>query len=392
MSAPSLSADRLREILAAPARAHRIDLVGALSLPCPLEHAPDYRAWLEADRHGGLDYMARDPEDRLDPTRTRPWAASLLVFGQRYVDGWAPDDREAAEGCAEGRPWTAGVSRYARGVDYHDVLRGAIRRLTVHLREELHRRGVIADQAELRCEDAVDAGPYLEREYAWRAGLGFVGRNTMLIHPSLGSGLFLGVAVTNIELTGLDEASRPLIGPPAERERAPEGMASLCGTCTACLDACPTSAFPRPFELDANACLSTWSIEWRGGAPAERRAEQGGRLFGCDVCQQVCPWNHKAARLDREPPREDYAAAPAHAELDLADLIRMDADAFRARFRRTPLWRCHPEGLRRNALVVAANTGRRDLVDVVRAAADDDPDPEVRDVARWALAILEART
>lgn len=390
MTAPTLAAARLGEILAGPARAHRIDLVGALALPCPLEHAPDYRAWLEAGYHGDLAYMARDPEDRLDPTRARPWAASLLVFGQRYVNGWAADDREAVEGCGGGRPWTAGVSRYARGEDYHDVLRASIRRLTVHLREELHRRGLIADQGELRCDDAVDAGPFLEREYAWRAGLGFPGKNTLLIHPTLGSGLFLGVAITNLVLTGLDEAPRPLIGPPAERERTPAGMASLCGHCTACLEACPTGAFTRPFVLDAGACLSTWSIEWRGGAPADRRAEQGGRLFGCDVCQQVCPWNHKAARQDHEAPPEVYAVAPAHAELDLADLIRLDADAFRDRFRRTPLWRCHPAGLRRNAMVVAANTGRSDLMAIIRAAAGDDPDPDARAVARRALADLEA--
>ena len=390
MNAPRLSAALLGEILATPARAHRIALVGALALPCPLDHAADYHAWLDADRHGGLEYMARDPEDRLDPTRARPWARSLLVFAQRYTNGWPADDREAEEGCGGGRPWLAGVSRYARGADYHDVLRGAIRRLTVHLREDLHRRGLIADQAELRCEDAVDAGPYLETEYAWRAGLGFIGKNTLLIHPTLGSGLFLGVAITNLELMGLEDAPRPLIGPPASRRMSLEGMASLCGRCTACLDACPSRAFSAPYVLDAGACLSTWSIERRGGAPAERRAEQGGRLFGCDVCQQVCPWNRKAARYGHDDPPEAYAPSPALAELDLADLIRLDADGFRTRFRRSPLWRCHPEGLRRNVLTVAANTGRRDLVEAVRAAADDDPDPGVRELARWALDVLEA--
>lgn len=389
MTAPVVSALQLREILEVPTRAHRIDMVGAVNLPRRLVHGPEFLSWLETGRHGGLDYMSRDPEARLDPTRERDWASSLLVFAQRYADGWRPDDIEAREGCRDGRPWTVGVSRYARGDDYHDVLRRSIRRLIQVLRETLHDRGVLGAEGDLRSEDAVDAGPYLEREYAWLAGLGFYGKNALLIHPRLGSALFLGVAVTNLRIAGLDEAPRPLLGPPAARAPEGEGPASLCGTCTLCLDACPTDALARPFALDANHCLSTWSIEWRGGAPADRRRVQGGLLFGCDICQQVCPWNHKAARLSADAPLEAYAASPAHGELDLADLIRMDADTFRARFRRSPLWRAHPEGLRRNALVVAANTGRRDLVEVVRGAADGDPDAGVREVARWALAELE---
>ena len=389
MAAPPLPATQLIEILDAPVRAHRIDLVGAVALPHELDHGPDYLAWLSNDHHARLDYMCRDPEDRLDPTRQRPWAATMLVFGQRYVNGWAPDDEEAAAGCGEDRPWSAGVSRYARGDDYHDILRGSIRRITVHLRDDLHRRGVIASAGDLQCVDAVDAGPYLEREYAWLAGFGFFGKNTLLIHPRLGSGLFLGIALTNLRITGLPDTPRPLLGPSAQPKPGGAAMASLCGTCTACLDACPTSAFPRPFVLDANQCLSAWTIEWRGGAPADRRHEQGGRLFGCDICQQVCPWNHKAARLAMDQPRDEYAVSSAHAEIDLSDLIRVDADTYRARFRRSPLWRAHPEGMRRNALVVAANTGRRDLVPVIRTAAADDPDADVRAVARWALTELE---
>ncbi|MBU1674396.1 DUF1730 domain-containing protein, partial [bacterium] len=217
MAAPVLSALQLRDILDAPARAHRIDLVGAVALPRRLAHGPAYLAWLRDGRHGGLEYMGRDPVDRLDPTRGRDWAASLLVFAQRYANGWDPDDTDAREGCHGGRPWTAGVSRYARGDDYHDVLRRSIRRLTQSLREELHRRGVLRAEADLVAQDAVDAGPFLEREYAWLAGFGFYGKNTMLIHPHLGSALFLGVALTNLRITGLAEAPRPLLGPPAAR-------------------------------------------------------------------------------------------------------------------------------------------------------------------------------
>jgi len=387
-AAPRLAALTLRSLLQPLCAAHRIDLCGVVDLPRRLPHTADWLNWLLKGHHADLEYLLRDPHGRADPNRVRPWARSLLVFAQRYANGWSPDDAEARGGCAEGRPWTAGVSRYARGRDYHDVLRGSIRSIVQSLRTELHARGVLAAESDLQSTDAVDAGPYLEREYAWLAGLGFYGKNTLLIHPKLGSGLFLGVALTSLEITGVADAPRPLVGPAAQR-LPQDGMTSLCGKCTRCLDACPTEAFRDAWELDAGACLSTWSIEWRGGAPERRRAEQGGLLFGCDVCQAVCPWNHKAARKLLDPPPPDYAELPEHAVLDLADLIALDADAFRARFRRTPLWRAHPEGVRRNALIVAANTGRRDLLPAARRAAEQDPNPEVRAVAAWAVARLE---
>lgn len=378
-----MTALRLREILAQACRAHQVDLCGVVGLPRSLPHAAAWFDWLEAGKHGDLDYLLRAPHDRADPTRERPWARTLLVFGQRYTAGWAPqEERESDE-------WILGVARYARGLDYHNVLRGAIRRITGALRHELHRTGVIAAEAELRAVDAVDAGPFLEREYAWLAGLGFFGKNTLLIHPQLGSGLFLGVALLELEVTGLADAPRPLIGPPARSPSTPDGMASLCGNCSLCQDHCPTGALDTPFVLDAHLCLATWSIEWQGRAPAAQRDRQGDQLFGCDICQQVCPWNHKALRRPvGEPPRADYDVLAEHAEVDLGDLIGMDAETFRERFRRTPLWRAHPEGMRRNALVVSANTGRRDLLPAIRAAADRDPDEYVREVARWALEVL----
>ncbi|MBK6898560.1 MAG: DUF1730 domain-containing protein [bacterium] len=383
MDAPRVTALRLREILAPACRAHGLDLCGAVSLPRRLPHADAWFDWLRQDKHGDLDYLLRAPQDRADPTRERPWARTLLVFGQRYAAGWPARD-EADDG-----GWVLGVARYARGLDYHDVMRGAIRRTTGLLRRELHRTGVIAAEADLRAADAVDAGPFLEREHAWLAGLGFFGKNTLLIHPRLGSGLFLGVALLELEVTGLADAPRPLVGPPARLSPDADGMASLCGNCRLCQDSCPTGALDTPFALDAHLCLATWSIERQGRVPAAQRPLQGDHLFGCDVCQQVCPWNHKALRRPAgEPPRPEYAALPEHAEVDLGDLIRLDADAFRARFRRTPLWRAHPEGMRRNALIVAANTGRRDLLPAIRAAAAGDPDAEVREVARWALEVL----
>ena len=329
-----------------------------------------WRRWLDRGLDGELDYLRRTREERADPRRRNPWARSLLVFGQRYTDGWpAPADDEA-------RGWVRGVARYAHGRDYHEVLLGAVKAVLAGLREAW---------PELRAHPAVDTGPYLERAWAERAGLGFVGKNTCLIHETLGSGFFLAVAPTSLEIDRWDAAPHPLYQL-SERGALPRPGTDRCGSCTRCLEACPTAAFPEPRVLDAGRCLSTWTIEWQGRAPAQERPAQGGRLFGCDVCQQVCPWNARAQRVaaERSAPREAYRPLADHAQVGLAELIALDAARFRERFRRTPLWRAHPEGLRRNALVVAANTGRVDLLDEVRRVAREDPDARVREVAAWA--------
>ncbi|MCP4572608.1 MAG: DUF1730 domain-containing protein [bacterium] len=362
---------------------HGLDLAGAVVLPADLPHEQRWHDWLAADRHGDLEYLTRDPDGRVDPTGANPWARTLLVFGQRYTAGWPAGDTDpsATGATVPEAPWTARVARYARGRDYHDVLLGAMKRLLGRLRETW---------PDLRAHPATDTGPYLEREWAWLAGLGFLGRNTCLIHEQLGSGYFLGVAPTNLEVSGLPAAGTPAAEPLYEivpRRARPEGPvpATRCGTCTRCLDACPTNALDLVQGLDAHRCLSTWTIEWRGGAPADERVAQGGIVFGCDICQAVCPWNRRAAGRAGGPPLGDaYAADPAHGELDLAELIALSSDEFRARFRRTPLWRAHPEGLRRNALVAAANAERRDLLAVVEEAGTSE-DPQTAAVAAWAV-------
>lgn len=367
--ASRLDAAALAALLAQACPPHHLDLAGAVSLPCPLPHADRWRACLAEGRHGDLDWLVRDPEARLDPTRRDRWARTLLVFAQRYTDGWPADDPDPAAGgppvgppgdpnAPDSPPWTTRVARYARGLDYHDLLLGDI-------------RGALATLAAaglaFRARVAVDTGPYLEREYAWLAGLGFLGRNTCLIHEKLGSGLLLGVALTDLEVEGLPPAGVPATEPlhaAARRRRhaAPIAPVSRCGTCTRCVEACPTQAILPQGGLDAGRCLSTWTIERRGQAPDGCDAEQGGILFGCDICQAVCPWNRQAAARPAPglpPVREGYGTLSAHAELDLADLAAIDDAAFRARFRRTPLWRAHPEGLRRNAARVLANLARR---------------------------------
>ena len=357
MNAPVVvRAEELADELARLCPEHGLDLVGAVELPAILPHGQRWHDWLAAGRHAGLEYLVSDPQDRIDPTRRNPWVNSLLVFGQRYSDGWAADTTEpAATGAlAPGAPWTDRVARYARGRDYHDVLLKAMKRLLVRLRETW---------PGLAAYPATDTGPYLEREWAWLAGLGFLGKNTCLIHEQLGSGMFLGVAPCNLVVEGLPPggtpAAEPLYGVMPRRRRPLDHVpATRCGTCTRCVDACPTDALDLNHGLDARRCISTWTIEWHGRTPPERRADQGGILFGCDICQAMCPWNRRAAARAGQPPLSDaYATDPAHAELDLAGLIAMADAEFRERFRRTPLWRAHPVGMQRIALVVGGNGG-----------------------------------
>jgi epoxyqueuosine reductase len=370
---------------------HALDLAGAAALDGPAPHAEAWSRWLDCGLHGGLDYLERTREERSDPRRHQPWAGTMLVFAQRYTDGWPAADNDLGDAVfGDGfaaDDWLAGVARYARGRDYHRILRRSVEGLLQGLRAIWP--GLVADLS-------VDTGPYLERDWAWRAGLGFVGKNTCLIHESLGSGLVLAVAPTNLVISGLDDHPRPLYSVVAP-ERRHRSMPGGCGGCARCLEACPTGALVQPLVLNAGRCLSTWTIEHRGRAPAAERELQGGRIFGCDACQQACPWNNEAARRaassDLWPAvSAAYTPLPEHAALSLADLVTLDSDGFRRCFRDTPLWRAHPEGMRRNALVVAANTGRIDLLEVVRAAAQDDPDPEVRAVAAWAAEMLEERS
>lgn len=355
----SIQRGRLVALLAELCPAARIDLAGAVALPCPLPHRQRWLDWVAAGKHGGLEYLERDPQGRADPCLRNPWAGTLLIFAQRYTDGWPADDPDPAAGGAApaDAPWTGRVSRYARGLDYHDVLLANIKGVLAGLKAEL---------PDLAAFPATDTGPYLEREYAWLAGLGFLGRNRCLIHEKLGSGLFLGVALTNLRVAGLAApglpGTEPLYAVRPRRLRPPrQAPWELCGSCTRCLDACPTTALDLAGGLDAGRCLSTWTIEWRGEVSPADRPSQGGLLFGCDICQAVCPWNRRAAARSAQgdaglpPPPVQYATLPEHAELSLADLARLDDHEFRRRLRRTPLWRAHPAGMRRNASTVLAN-------------------------------------
>ncbi len=227
-----------------------IELAGAVALPCPLPHREKWLQWVADGRHGDLEYLIRESENRADPNRKNPWARSVLVMAHRYTAGWPkldPDPSAGADAPLDS-PWTNRVSRYARGLDYHDVLLKAMRRVLRRLSEKIPGLEAFA---------STDTGPYLEREYAWLAGLGFLGHNNCLIHEKLGSGLFLGVALSNLVVDGLPAAGipsvEPLFGLTPRRRRPPQtAPVDLCGSCTRCLDACPTAALDPVKGLDAH--------------------------------------------------------------------------------------------------------------------------------------------
>jgi len=254
----------------------------------------------------------------------------------------------------EGPAPAAKVARYARGLDYHDVLRERLNRLLARLQAEVPGccgRGV------------VDTAPLLERDFARRAGLGWFGKNTMLLNKRLGSYFFLGALLLDLELCP-----------------DPAHETSHCGTCTACLDACPTQAFPEPGVLDARRCISYLTIELKGKVPEELRSGLGEWVFGCDICQDVCPWNRKA-------PLTQEAAFQPRPDLDPVDpieLLGLSEEEFRHRFRGTALMRAKRRGLLRNAALVLGNRGDPAAVPALRRALDD-PEPLVREAARWAL-------
>jgi epoxyqueuosine reductase len=308
----------------------------------PAEHAGRFDAWLDAGYAGGMDYLARTRVARQDPERLLPGCRSVVALALAY--GPREDDPS----------WRA-VSRYARGSDYHDLMRPRLAAVVDYLRE--------AGGSAIASRAAVDTSAVLERDLAARAGLGWIGKNTNLIAVGGGSYFFIGIVLTTAALM-------------------PDGPATdHCGTCTACLDACPTQAFVGPWVLDARRCLAYLTIEHRGDVADDWKPEMRDWLFGCDVCQEVCPWNRKA------PPAREPALAPSAPLPSLEAFLEMDEAAFRARFRGSAMSRAKRAGLARNAALLLGNRGDRAAEPALRRALDD-PDPGVRSAAAWALARL----
>ena len=284
--------------------------------------------WLDRGYAGEMKYL-HDPR-RWDPGRVLPGSKSLIVVAINYNS--RPSAREAKDrGVPEGAPrgW---ISRYAWGEDYHDVIREKLNLLISEMRSEF------ADPFEAHAY--VDTGPILERVAAKYAGLGWLGKNTLLINSRLGSWLFLGVIITTLEL---EPTLSPAEAPPSD----------LCGTCTRCLDACPTQAFPQPYVLDARRCISYLTIELRGPIPEELRPKIGDAAVGCDICQDVCPWNRKSP-ITRFT---EFQPHPSLVEPELESLASLTPEEFSALFRGSAVKRAKWRGLVRNVCVALGNSG-----------------------------------
>jgi epoxyqueuosine reductase len=338
--APGPLADRARAL----ALVEGFDLAGVASAGAPPELAA-LAHWAGRGYAGEMGYLSDQVARRSNLRVAFPWARSVLSVGLQY-DTPHPYSTQVPQD----RGW---IARYAWGDDYHAVMKARLDAVVARLEAEV---GLF------RSKTYVDTGPVVERAYAAAAGLGAWGKNTCLLHPEHGSWFFLGEAVTDLEMEA--DAPRP----------------DMCGSCTACLDACPTGAFPAPYVLDATRCISYLTIEIKGSIPEPQREGIGRHAFGCDICQDVCPWNRRRLRGGEaafEP--RDGLMAP-----DLTELASLDAPAFSARFRRSPVKRARRRGLLRNVAVALGNSGDAAHRPALERLAED-PDPVVREHALWAL-------
>lgn len=337
---------RRREVFFAAARRAGFQLAG-VAPAAPVDDFPLYQQWVQDGLAGPLRYLCDHRAAlRADPRSLLPSARSVLCVGLLYN---TPG------------PQRHSVSRYAWGAaDYHDVVRALLESVVAEMQAEL---------GPFEHRICVDTAPLLERSLARRAGLGWIGRNTCLINQPMGSWFFLGEVLVSLEM--------PADSPPPDR----------CGTCRRCIDACPTQALVPAgdgrYRLDARLCISTWTIEQRGPLPEQARQQTGGLIFGCDICQEVCPWNRRAPFTDLP------GFQPLHPDPDLAELAQLSPEDFRARFRRTPVWRTRYAGLLRNAATAMGNSGDRRYLPALRrlAAFEDDG---IREHALWAIRRLEA--
>ncbi len=335
------------ESLTAALKAEALRLGFELCGACPAVAPPGikrFRQWLAAGYAGQMDYLARRAAAYEHPQHVLAGARSLLVLGKVYrtVEPKAP-------GPGQGR-----IARYAWGRDYHEVIRQRLRRLA-----DFHRR--LTPQAHVR--GVVDTAPLLEKEFARLAGLGWLGKNTLLLNRQHGSWFFLAVLLTTAELA---------YDVPVQTDH--------CGTCRACLEACPTGALVAPGLLDARRCISYLTIELRDWVAAPLRPALDNWVFGCDVCQEVCPWNRRPSTTDEEAFYPHAGTNP----LDLPELLRLDETGFRQRFRHSPLWRPRRRGVLQAAAVALGNRPVPDAVPALVAGLND-PEPLVRGASAWAL-------
>ena len=328
--------------------------------------------WLDRGYGGQMEYLDSRRDAYKHPRHVLDGARGILMLAMEYATTEPQLPRSG-----QGR-----ISRYAWSpVDYHDVIHERLKQLVAFVKE-------LAPGATAR--GVVDSAPLLEREFAQLAGLGWVGKNTLLLNKHRGSYFFLAALLTDQELA-YDEPF----------------TADHCGTCTACLDACPTKAFPQPYVLDATRCISYLTIELRDSIPGDLRPGIGDWLFGCDVCQEVCPWNAKGIRVpgsefrvqgeNRELDTRNsefgtnptFEPAPDTNPIDLLPLFDLDEEAFRRRFRHTPLWRAKRRGILRNAAIILGNQKCREAIPALTRGLSDS-EPLIREACRWALDRLQS--
>jgi epoxyqueuosine reductase len=338
----------LKAALREKARAEGFDAFG-ITRPAAIGDAGShFERWIAEGSHGDMDWLPRTQDRRADPAVLWPQAKSVIALGLNY----GPEENPLALLAHRER---GAISVYAKGEDYHELIKGKLKRIGQWLVQETG--------GEIKV--FVDTAPVMEKPLAAAAGLGWQGKHTNLVSREFGSWLFLGAIFTTVELP-VDEAE-----------------ADHCGNCRACLDICPTAAFPAPYKLDARRCISYLTIEHKGAIPFELREKIGNRIYGCDDCLAVCPWNKfaQAGHEMRLAAREENRAPP------LAELVHLDDAAFRARFAKSPVKRTGRNRFVRNVLIAIGNSGDPSL------AADaeqrlDDPSPLVRGAAVWALSRL----
>ncbi|SRR5579884_106147 len=322
--------------------------------------------WVDAGYAGEMEYLKRRNESgkykRSALEEALPWAKSVIVVAINYN----PAAPKSSEPAARTQGW---ISRYALSPrDYHDIVLGALRKVEATLVEERRAAGV-----EISTRSYVDTGPVLERVYAKYAGIGWIGKNTCIINQELGSWIFLGVIVTSIPYSEFIPDQRLEIAP------------DRCGSCTRCIDACPTDALIGPHQLDASRCIAYFTIEKRGSIPESERERIGRHVFGCDICQDVCPWNRKAPVTTNA----DFEADDSLIDPDLAELAQMSPEQFRQRFRGSPISRAKYSGFLRNVAIAMGNSGLQEYIPELERLARSE-DPIIAEHAVWALARLRA--
>lgn len=322
----------------------------------PPETSPQFKHWLAEGRQGEMAYLERNAEKRIDPQRVLAGAKSIVSLAVAYDAEEAPKTTQYA---IRDTDFSGVIARYARFSDYHEIIGERLKALT----DFINQLG-----GGMRSLWYVDTGPLLERDLAQRAGLGFVGKHTNLISRRLGNWIFLAEIITTLE-----------IEPDAAEQ-------NHCGKCARCIAACPTQAITAPFQLDARRCISYLTIELKGSIPVEFRPAIGNRIYGCDDCLAVCPWNRfaKEGQMMREHARPDLATP------NLLELLALDEAGFKKRFRGTPMLRTRRRGLLRNVCVALGNVGDVSALSALERAGHD-ADPLIAEHARWAAEQIQKR-